>query len=44
MCQVVILASASNPNPSTLLQVHNKLTATREKQSQKPQAKAVDSL
>lgn len=31
MCQVVILASASNPNPSTLLQTHNGLTIIRIK-------------
>ena len=35
MCQVVILDSASNPNPSTLLQIHNELT-TRNRYKLKP--------
>lgn len=43
MCQVVILASASNPNPSTLLQTHNGLTTVRIKRHKNPsQDKAFD--
>lgn len=43
MCQVVILASASNPNPSTLLQTHNGLTTIRIKRHKNPsQDKAFD--